>query len=158
MQSLTHLELDALSALAAAAPRLRAHRNFHPELSAAVQRLAIAMEPGTYVRPHRHVNSWELLCPLRGAFDLIIFDEQGQLLERHRLGAGGAALFEMPASTWHSVISLAPGSVIFEVKQGPYQPIAAENLAPWSPEEGQAAVVSMLDFLAQASPGQRFTV
>lgn len=53
MKKITLSDLTQQSEAAANAPRLRAHRNFHPELSDPVQRLAIAMEPGTYVRPHR---------------------------------------------------------------------------------------------------------
>ena len=29
---------------------------------------------------------------------------------------------------------LESGSVIYEIKQGPFAPLAPENLAPWSPE------------------------
>jgi len=157
MQSLTGLELEALTIKAAAAPRLRAHHNFHPELTAPVQRLAIAMEPGTYVRPHRHSATWELLCPLSGAFDLIVFDAEGRVTARQRLGAGGAVVLEQPAGVWHSVISLEPGSVIFEVKQGPYQPLGAEDFAAWSPAENDGDVPAMLTFLGDAKIGERFT-
>ena len=59
MKQITFDDLKQQSATAAAAPRLRAHRNFHPELSDPVQRLAIAMEPGTYIRPHRHPHTFE---------------------------------------------------------------------------------------------------
>lgn len=156
MKSLDLDGLAQLSAKAASAPRLRAHCNFHEELSAPVQRLAIAMEPGTYVRPHRHPGSWELLCPLSGSFDYIRFDDQGQVLLRQRLGRDGAAVFESPAGAWHSVISLEPGSVIFEVKEGPYQAIEAQDMAGWSPAEGDGRVADMLAFLAQAQAGERF--
>jgi cupin fold WbuC family metalloprotein len=156
MKSLSSHDLEHLSGVAADSPRLRAHHNFHTELADPVQRLAIAMEPGTYVRPHRHVSTWEMLCPLAGLFDLLVFDEQGCVLSRHRLGADGARVFEMPAGTWHAVISLAPASVVFEVKQGPYKPLAAPDLAPWSPAEGDPAVAGMLEFLACAKPGDRY--
>lgn len=156
MLTLTGHDLDQLTATAQASPRLRANRNFHPELTAPVQRLAIAMEPGTYVRPHRHMNSWELLSPLRGAFDLVLFDEAGVLTARHRLAADASRVIEMPAGTWHSVVSLATGSVIFEVKEGPYQPVAADSLAAWSPAEGEANVPAMLEFLAGAAVGAAF--
>lgn len=158
MKHLARKDLSALSVQAAAAPRLRAHHNFHAQLDAEVQRLAIAMEPGTYVRPHRHARTWEVLCPLSGAFDLVIFDEEGIVQSRHRLGEEGCAVIEMPAGTWHAVLSLAAGSVIFEVKQGPYLPLTEVDLAPWSPAEGDAAVPSMLQFLAEAQPGARFAV
>jgi cupin fold WbuC family metalloprotein len=157
MKSLNGLDLAALSDQAAVAPRLRAHYNLHVHLDDPVQRLAIAMQPGTYVRPHRHPGTWEVLCPLAGSFDLIIFDEHGCVQSRQRLGAGGAEVVEMPAGTWHAVISLESGSVVFEVKQGPYLPLTAQDLAAWSPAEGDAAVGSMLEFLAHAAVGERFT-
>ena len=58
--------LNSLSAKAKESPRKRAHFNLHPELNDPVQRLCIAMEPNTYVRPHRHSDpeSWELLMIL----------------------------------------------------------------------------------------------
>ncbi|MEY7168409.1 WbuC family cupin fold metalloprotein, partial [Enterobacter hormaechei] len=35
------------------------------------------MEPGTYVRPHRHPHTFELLLPLRGRFVVLNFDDRG---------------------------------------------------------------------------------
>jgi len=53
-------------------------------------------------------------------------------------------------------MSLAPASVVLEVKQGPYQPLTAVDLAPWSPAEGEPEVADMLEFLARARPGDRY--
>ena len=50
---------------AAHSPRLRQNLNIHPAPEDDVQRLAIAMEPGTYVRIHRHPHTWEMLTALR---------------------------------------------------------------------------------------------
>ncbi|ERE20324.1 WbuC family cupin fold metalloprotein [Pseudogulbenkiania ferrooxidans] len=157
MKTLTNQDLTDLSAKAACAPRLRAHHNIHTELDDVVQRLAIAMEPDTYVRPHRHPGSPELLIMLSGALDWIEFDASGEtVVARHRLGDGGARAFEMPAGTWHSVVSLEPGSVVFEVKRGPYQPLPESDQAAWAPTEGDARVADMLAFLRRCQPGDRF--
>ncbi|MEN7433109.1 WbuC family cupin fold metalloprotein [Chromobacterium sp. TRC.1.1.SA] len=157
MKTLTNQDLADLSAKAACAPRLRAHHNIHTELDDVVQRLAIAMEPDTYVRPHRHPGSPELLIMLSGALDWIEFDASGETVAaRHRLGDGGARAFEMPAGTWHSVVSLEPGSVVFEVKRGPYQPLPESDQAAWAPTEGDARVADMLAFLRRCQPGDRF--
>ena len=145
MRTLTLNDLDHLSATAKQAPRQRSNTNFHPQLDAPVQRLAIAMEPDTYVRPHRHRNSWELLNVLRGAFEVIIFDEQGDITERIRLSQDHVRVLEMPAGTWHSVLSLEPGSVVFEVKQGPYVPLGSEDLAEWAPAESTPEVAAWLE-------------
>ncbi|POZ63206.1 WbuC family cupin fold metalloprotein [Chromobacterium alticapitis] len=157
MKTLTNETLAELSAKAAAAPRLRAHHNLHEQLEDDIQRLAIAMEPDTYVRPHRHANSPELLIMLAGALDWIEFDAAGEtVVARHRLGEGGARVFEMPAGAWHSVISLEPGSVVFEIKRGPYLPQSAAEMAAWAPAEGEARVADMLAFLRRCQPGDRF--
>lgn len=157
MKSLNHADLAALTAKAALAPRQRAHLNFHPELSDPIQRLAIAMEPDTYVRPHRHLHSFELLMSLSGCFDLLQFDDQGVVLARHRLGADGLALCEQAAGVWHSVVSLTPGSVIFEIKHGPYIPPSPADQASWSPVEGEPAVAGLMAFMREAKVGDRFT-
>ncbi len=86
MKQITMSDMQQQSAAAVQSPRLRAHRNFHPELSDSVQRLAIAMEPGTYVRPHRHPHTFELLLPLRGRFVVLNFDDRGTVTHRRYWG------------------------------------------------------------------------
>ncbi len=142
MKRIDHQLLTTLSTQAAASPRKRAHHNLHPQLDDPVQRLCIAMEPGTYVRPHRHMQpeTWEILLILSGTVALLIFDDSGRVLERIELAAGGeVSAVEIPANTWHAVASLKAGTVVFEVKQGPYATITEANYAPWSPADGVQA-------------------
>nr|AAV80251.1 hypothetical protein [Kluyvera sp. N03-0459] len=154
MKQITRDDMHQQSAAAAQSPRLRAHRNFHPQLSDPVQRLAIAMEPGTYVRPHRHPHTFELLLPLSGRFVVLNFDDQGTVTERAVLGESCTVL-EMAPGTWHAVLSLDNGGIIFEVKQGAYQPVAEEDYAPWAPEEGEAGTAELMAWYAQAQIGDR---
>lgn len=130
--------LDALCQQAQQSTRLRANHNLHGELSDPVQRLAIAMEPGTLVLPHRHPQTWEMLLPLRGRFVVLVFDDAGTVLERTVLGKE-CALLELPANAWHAVLSLDQGGVIFEVKCGPYVPLGEPDIAPWGSGLGAAA-------------------
>lgn len=155
MKQITCNDMQQQSAAAAHSPRLRAHRNFHPELSDPVQRLAIAMEPGTYVRPHHHPHTFELLLPLSGRFVVLNFDEQGTVTHRAVPGETCTVL-EMEAGTWHAVLSLDNGGVIFEVKQGAYQPVAEEDYAPWSPAEGDAGTAELMAWYAIAQVGDRY--
>lgn len=156
MKQITFDDLKQQSAAAASAPRLRAHRNFHPELSDPVQRLAIAMEPGTYIRPHRHPHTFELLLPLSGRFVILNFDEQGVVTRRVVLGEECVAL-EMDAGTWHSVLSLDNGGVIFEVKHGGYQPVTEQDSAPWAPAEGAAGTQELMAWYSQAQVGDKYS-
>ncbi|HAM5591706.1 TPA: WbuC family cupin fold metalloprotein, partial [Escherichia coli] len=67
--------------------------------------------PGTYVRPHRHPHTFELLLPLRGRFVVLNFDDRGTVTHRAILGETCTVL-EMAAGTWHAVLSLDTGGII----------------------------------------------
>jgi len=154
LKQLTDAVLDDLVQQARQSPRLRANHNLHAELSEAVQRLAIAMEPATFVRPHRHTQTWEMLTALRGRFVVLLFDDMGVVTSRTMLGEG-CRVIEFPANTWHAVLSLDAGGVIFEVKQGPYRPLEAGEFAPWCEAlEGEAAA-RVNAWYAQAQVGDR---
>lgn len=155
MKQITLSDMQQQSEAAASAPRLRAHRNFHPELSDPIQRLAIAMEPGTYIRPHRHPQTWELLTPLRGRFVVLQFNDDGVVTQRTLLGEETKVL-EMPAFTWHAVLSVDAGGVVFEVKQGPYQALTEEDCMPWAPQEGGEGTEAVMRWYATAQVGDRY--
>ena len=155
MKQISLRALAELSASALASPRSRANLNLHEQLADPVQRLAIAMEPDTYVRPHRHPQTWELLFPLRGRFVVLHFDDDGVVTGRSVLGEDSAIL-ENPAGQWHAVLSMDAGGVIFEVKHGPYRPLDAADCAPWSPAEGVAGAARLNAWYAHARPGQRY--
>jgi len=149
------LDFDCLSSLSAAAqqsPRKRMNQNLHSELSDPIQRLAIAMEPDTYIRPHRHQQSWELLTSLRGRFVVLTFDDDGVVIDRAVLGEG-VSVTETPVAGWHAVLSLDTGGVVFEVKHGPYLPFKEEDFAPWSPSADDANNKALMRWLRSAEVG-----
>lgn len=151
-------QLYRLSGEAAASSRLRKNFNLHPVLEDPVQRLFNALEPGTYVRPHRHARpeGWEVMLAVRGAFTVLVFDEHGAVLERVDLSAaGGPMAVEIPAFTWHAVVTLAPETVMFEVKPGPYSPTADKDFAAWAPLEGEPAAEDFVTWYETAKPGDR---
>ena len=108
MKQITLSDMQQQSEAATTSPRLRAHRNFHPELSDPVQRLAIAMEPGTYIRPHRHRHTFELLLPLKGRFVVLNFDDHCAITNRVLLGESCTSV-EVESGTWRSFPSLCAG-------------------------------------------------
>lgn len=156
MKTIDSTLLDTLAKQAKESPRLRANFNLHTELNDPVQRLCIAMEPDTYVRPHRHSDpeTWEVLMILRGSLALAIFDDHGIVLERTVLDARGPIFaVEFQQNTWHAPVSLEPGTVVFEIKQGPYRPIAEINSASWAPAEGKPGAEQFLAWYKTAKTG-----
>jgi cupin fold WbuC family metalloprotein len=139
--------LDQTSRAARQSTRLRRNHNFHTADDDASHRLINAMEPGSYVMPHRHLHpdKDETFVVLRGTFGLLLFDDTGAITETRLLWAGGETLgANVPHGTWHSLVSFEPGSVFLEAKGGPYVPLTAEELAPWAPPEGDPGVAAYL--------------
>jgi cupin fold WbuC family metalloprotein len=159
MQPFDSQRFETLCAAAEDAPRRRAHHLIHGSHQDPVQRLLIALQPGTYVRPHRHTDpaKWELLLCLKGAVGWLSFDDHGVVTERLELGAHrGAKGLENPAGVWHALVCLAVDTVLFECKAGPFAPIAAHDLAPWAPEEGSPRAAGLVRWMLKAGPGERF--
>jgi cupin fold WbuC family metalloprotein len=142
--------LDEVSAEAAASPRRRKNRNFHRANEDRAHRLLNAMEPDSYVMPHRHLDASkdETIVALRGRFGLVLFDEQGAVQGKSVIGAGQAALgIDIPHGTFHSIVALEPGSIFFEAKAGPYVAITEAERAAWAPAEGTPEAAAYLEKL-----------
>ena len=137
--------LDALSEEARRRTRRRANANLHAP-DAPVHRLLNAIEPGSYVRPHRHLAppKDETVVVVRGGLGLVLFDGEGRVSAAVRLGAGPDGSFgaDLAAGTWHSFVALGPGTVFFEAKVGPYVAPSGDDLAPWAPAEGDAGALA----------------
>lgn len=143
-----------MAADAATAPRRRTHANLHDDPADPIQRLVMALQPGTYVRPHRHADGvWELFAVLDGALAVLIFAEDGTVLRRVELRSGGDRMVQVAPGAWHAVVALAPDTTAFEVKPGPYRPNTDKNFAAWSPAEGEPGAAAMVRWYEEAGEG-----
>jgi cupin fold WbuC family metalloprotein len=137
---------------AAANPRLREIHCFHADDAAPLQRMLNALQPGTYVRPHRHLSppKDEGFVLLTGRAGIAVFEEDGSLRDENLvlldLAAGSLAV-DVRAGAWHSLVCLAPDTVLYEVKNGPYSPVDDKDFAPWAPAPEAAAAGPWLDGL-----------
>lgn len=105
---------------AAANPRLRMNYDLRTSAEDGGQRMLNALLPGTSVPVHRHPNSNENVLLLSGKLDEVIYDEEGNEIERCRLDpSAGSFGCVVPAGAWHSVDVLEP-SVIYEAKDRKY--------------------------------------
>jgi len=139
MKIVTQDSLDQLSRAAAESARLRKNLNLHDEYADPCQRLFNAMEPGTYIHPHRHLNPPKPECfmAIRGKFLLVTFTDAGDIASIVPFGDGcDVVAIDLPAGIWHSLLALEAGSVFFETKPGPYVALSDKDFAPWAPAEG----------------------
>lgn len=137
--------LDSVTGEAKQSPRRRKNRNYHRADADPCHRLLNAIEPGSYILPHRHLdpNKDEAMIVLRGALGVVYFDEAGQVAGTAVLKPGGEAVgVNIPHGTYHSVLALESGTVFFEAKSGPYLPFTEGEKAPWAPAEGSEGVAA----------------
>ena len=139
MIPITESFVTQLSNEARITARKRKNYNYHKLLSDTLQRLLNAMEPDTYVQPHKHDNpdKREAFIIIKGEVLVVEFDDHGEITEHiilnHSKGNYGV---EIQEKTWHTLISLKPGSVVYELKDGPYNPENDKKFADWAPVEG----------------------
>jgi len=126
---------------ARSSPRHRAIVRFHDH-DEAVQRMLNAVEPESYVRPHRHrsPDKTEVFVALSGRACVCRWNDAGELRETLEIAAAGPRRgAEIPPGVWHSVVSLEAGTVLYEVIEGPFSEATHKQYAAWAPEEGSEA-------------------
>ncbi|BBP66988.1 hypothetical protein PHLH5_45290 [Pseudomonas sp. Cab53] len=133
---------DEVAGKAAASVRGRQHHNFH-QMDEPCHRMAVGLQPSTYIPPHRHLSAdkAETLLVLKGRLGVLIFDEDGAVVDKRVLQAGGDCLgVDLPVGVYHGLVVLEADSLMFECKAGPYRPVGDGELAHWAPREGEPGV------------------
>lgn len=121
--------LNKVTEEAKASSRLRMNYNLHESFEDTVQRMFNALEPGTIVPIARHPNSSETLIMLRGKLRVLIYDDKKNLIEDVVIAPNSEVIgYHIPKGTWHQVESLEEGTVCFETREGPYSPVAEEDI------------------------------
>ena len=134
--------LDGLTAQAKVSPRLRMNLDLRHSAQDQSQRMLNAIEPGSVVLIHRHQKTSETVIVLRGRVLEEYYDDAGNVTESVVIAPAGdchvavaprndvpvAYALNIPAGQWHTLRALDSGTVILEVKDGPYEPIREEDV------------------------------
>jgi len=120
--------------------RKREIHNFHPSDQEALHRMLNSIQPGSYLRPHRHLDppKDEAFILLKGSAGFVVFDMAQGLIKKEFILLDferGTYGIDIRAGVWHTLFSLEPDTVLYEVKPGPYAPLADKDFAPWSPPD-----------------------
>ncbi len=145
MRLITQQLLDDLLRQAAHSERGRVPYRFH-ELDEPVQRMLNAIQPGSYITPHKHENpdKVELIAILTGKAAMFQFTPIGEIEEIHLLEPDGAVRgVDIPPRTYHNFVALTP-CVVLEIIQGPFQAETHKKFAEWAPREGTPEAAAYL--------------
>src|ERR1700678_2594971 len=144
---------DTVARLAAESPRLRMNHNFHSGAADNPHRFLNVLLRGTYVRPHRHSDppKAESFLVLEGVADVLIFDDQGVVTARYRLGGepeeGRLWGVDISPGVWHTILPRTARAVCFEVKPGPWIPATDKEFASWAPAENDTHAAAYCQML-----------
>lgn len=120
---------DSVSVEAKQSPRLRMARDMRTTAADQSQRMLNAIEPETELPIHRHRNSTETCIVLRGSAEEIFYEDNGNETERVLMKPDSDCCgVNIEVGRWHKIISLEPGTVIFEAKDGAYEPLSQEDI------------------------------
>ena len=119
---ITQAILDELTEKAKYLERLRCNLDMRNTPEDQSQRMLNALEPGTVMPIHRHQGSSETCICIRGHFEEYFYDEQGNLTDTIDMVPGGLVL-NIEKGQWHSLKCLESGTVLFESKDGAYEPL-----------------------------------
>ena len=88
------------------------------------QRMLNAIEPGSVVPVHRHQKSSETVVVLRGRAVEEYYSSEEEVVATYELTACGPVYaLNISAGQWHTIRALDSGTVILEMKDGPFVPI-----------------------------------
>jgi cupin fold WbuC family metalloprotein len=131
---------DDLIKQARSSSRKRRNFNFHDNPSDPLHRMLHAMEPETYVQPHKHENpdKREAFIILKGKVAVVEYSDQGEIKDFVILDPVAENYgVEIPPKTWHNLIVLDSGTIVYELKDGPWDPVDDKHFATWAPKEGE---------------------
>jgi cupin fold WbuC family metalloprotein len=128
-----------LLALSRQSPRKRMLQKLHKSLDAPAHRMFNALQPGTYVMPHRHLDpaKEETVLVMAGSMLFIRFTDDGEIADQVLLQPGTETFgVDVARHVYHTYVPLKPDTLVFECKTGPYEAETDMDVPDWAPREG----------------------
>ena len=132
--------ISPITEMARNSDRKRKNYNFHQTAADPMHRMLHGMEPETYVQPHKHENpdKREAFIILKGKVAAVEYSGSGEITDFCILDPDtGNFGIEFAPHLWHSLIALESGTVVYEVKDGPWDPADDKFFASWAPRVGE---------------------
>lgn len=132
--------------------RLRIILPVHRTQDAIVQRLINFLQPGTYIRPHKHPlnHASESIVMLQGEIRFFTFDDQGVVNSAEKISSSPIpGVVDIEPGVWHSFLVLEKDTILFECKKGPYNAKTDKEFAKWAPAEGDPESKKWMKKLAE---------
>jgi cupin fold WbuC family metalloprotein len=133
-------------------PRKRIILPFHKLPSDNLHRMLNAIQPDSYVQPHRHLDPLkpESIIILKGAIIFVVFNNTGEIENFYQLLSGSSNIgVDIEPGIYHTFFAVVEDTVVFEAKPGPYEQSSDKDFASWAPMEGSEGAIEYLRNLYQ---------
>lgn len=134
----TKENVDFLKDRAAESPRRRARMLAHPGPDDAIHEMLVVLARDNYIHPHVHPRKTESFHMVEGRMNVVLFRDDGDILEIVRMGdltSGLPCYYRQTKPLYHTIIPVTEFVAFTEVTPGPFDP-ADTALAEWAPPEG----------------------
>lgn len=125
----------------------------HKDIADKVHEMLIVHQKDVYIRPHKHLNKTESFHIIEGSVDVIVFDEEGDIIEIIRMGdylSGCEFYYRISDPYYHTLLIRSDFLVFHETTNGPFKR-SDTIFAPWAPDENdKAARTKFIEELGQA--------
>jgi cupin fold WbuC family metalloprotein len=137
-------DIETLRQAVRQTPKRRARINAHPGHDDALHEMIIAIEPASYIRPHRHPGKSEAFHIIEGEVDIVIFSDDGAIERIVPLGEKGgnrAFYYRMSEPRFHTLVIRSDLLIVHEITNGPFAP-EGTIYAAFAPGEGDPAAAA----------------
>jgi len=147
---MTRTLLDHARQQSRLSPRRRIIQPFHKTNDDPLHRMLNVVQPGSYIRPHRHLDppkaeAWILIS---GALVFFTFEDNGDVRDCLHLSAGGEIFgVDLVPGIFHTFIALEPDTTIYEIKTGPYSANSDKSFPTWAPAENTDGTAEYIETL-----------
>ncbi|EKD26221.1 MAG: hypothetical protein ACD_79C01302G0002 [uncultured bacterium] len=109
----------------------------HKDINDIIHEMFIIHVKGAYIRPHKHLNKIESFHIIQGEADVLIFDDNGNVIEVISMGdinTGKYFYYRLPDSIYHTLIIKSDFLFFHETTNGPFNKLKTQ-FPEWAPEE-----------------------
>ena len=120
-------------------PRQKIRICTHKDPQDKLHEMLIVHTKNAYVRPHKHINKSESVHVIEGIVDIVVFDEEGEILDVIAMGdyaSGRAFYYRMEKDFYHTFLIESDFLIFHEVTNGPFQKTDT-IFPPWAPLENE---------------------
>lgn len=136
--------IEQVKARARTSPRGQFRLCLHQSTQDPVQEMIIAQGHEVFYPPHCHPDTSVSVQLLEGRLAVLIFDDDGSVIERHDLqpqGQGGEFCLWLAKGCWHMNVPCSPMTVFYETLAGPFLREQANRFPAWGPDPGDPQAV-----------------